>query len=189
MMKVTLWIFLGIFKLCLAVNKTCILKSQAVGICMPITECDIILETLSSGDLSYLQSCQFTGEIGIYCCPLHSSETVIPKLAPLCQKSIQIEKKLRINNTEVSSIAELSFMVQILLREKDFVSAGVLLSEKFVLTSAHTVYVRRSMPIVRLGKVSAVKLRFGDSSLEICDTQMTFIHFRIEQLTLIHFKN
>ncbi|CAG9802236.1 unnamed protein product [Chironomus riparius] len=151
MKQVTLWIFVGIVKLCSAVNETCILKSRTVGICKPIIKCDVILETLTSGDLSYLQSCQTKGEIGIYCCPLHLSKSG-PKLSPLCQKSIQIKENLRINSTEISSNAELPFLVQILSSDKDFIGCGVLLSKKFVLTSAHAVYVRRTMPIVRFGK-------------------------------------
>ena len=161
MKQLTFWIFLGIFKLSSALNESCTLKSGIVGTCKPITECDVILTALYSHALSHLQSCKFTGEIGIYCCPISSSK-ISSKLTHSCQKIIKTKEVLRINSTKYDRESSMfPFMTQIFISDKGFVGSGVLLSEKFVLTSAHAVYVRRSMPIVRLGMVSVMDVSCG----------------------------
>lgn len=151
-----------IFVLCVRTStasaSACITKSGVIGTCKVITECEAITENLNSGDFGDLTPCEFTGSIGIFCCPSIAPQ-IHSQLTNSCQKIHRMREQLRPSiakydkNSAFSSVNELSFMAQIFLPQKGFVGSGVLISESFVLTSAHIVYARRSMPHVRLGKV------------------------------------
>lgn len=132
----------------------CVTKFGVVGTCKAITECESILDNLND-----LSPCDFDGSIGIFCCP-NSLNPMHENITKSCRKNLKMREQLQPNivnydkDSMTSSISELPHMVQVIFSEKGFVGAGVLLSENFVLTSAHIIYVRTSMPVVRLGKVS-----------------------------------
>jgi hypothetical protein len=140
-------------------SKPCTTKLGFVGTCKPITECEYITNLLNLGDLSDLTPCESDGSVGVFCCPATNDNSTKPTLPKSCQKIIDLKERLTPNllnyneNSPTISIAELPHMAQVMFPEKGFVGAGVLISEKFVLTSARAVYIRRSMPVVRLGKV------------------------------------
>lgn len=130
----------------------CTTKHGVLGSCRPITDC---LYDNDVGSLNDLTPCDKVGEVGIFCCIDSSSRNY----SKLCEKAMNLRKDLNISsyNEESSTITvgQLPHMAAVYFHEKGFVGAGVLLNEKFVLTSAHTVYVRRSLPFVRLGKVNS----------------------------------
>lgn len=141
-------------------SKPCTTKLGHEGTCEPITECEYITNLLDLGDLTDLTPCESDGSVGVFCCPMSHQNINKKTLTKSCRKIIDLKQRLKPNrvsynvNSPTSSIAELPHMAQVMFPEKGFVGAGVLVSEKFVLTSAHVVYSRRSMPIVRLGKVN-----------------------------------
>lgn len=139
----------------------CTTKLGLIGSCKPITECEYLTDLLNLGDFSDLTSCDFDGSVGVFCCPLqHKNATNSSNLSQSCQKLVDLKEQLTPNltsyneNSSTISIGELPHMVQVMFPEKGFVGAGALISEKFVLTSAHVVYVRQSLPFVRLAKVN-----------------------------------
>lgn len=154
----------------LSVDSSCATKSGLVGVCKPITDCLYLTEMLNAGDFSDLTSCDLDGTVGVFCCPTNQINATQMVLSASCQKILEMKQQLLPNFVEydamslISSIQELPFMAQIMFPEKGFVGAGALISEKFVLTSARVVFVHRSMPIVRLGRVSWVKNWKFDSS-------------------------
>jgi hypothetical protein len=151
-------LFSAIFAVTLG-SQPCTTKLGLVGSCKPIIECEYLTDLLNLGDFSDLTSCDFDGSVGVFCCPLQRKTATNSNLRQSCLKLIKLKEKLKPNlktYNEVSSIisiGELPHIAQVMFPEKGFVGAGALISEKFVLTSAHVVYVRRNMPFVRLGKV------------------------------------
>lgn len=144
----------------LSVESSCATKSGLVGTCEPITDCLYLTEMLNAGDFSDLTSCDLDGTVGVFCCPTNQTNSPQSTLSESCRKILELKQQLLPNFVEydttssVSSIRELPFMAQVVFPKKGFVGAGALISEKFVLTSARVVFVRRSMPIVRLGRVN-----------------------------------
>lgn len=135
----------------------CMTKQGLTGKCRPITECESLTERLNIGDLTDLTPCDFDGSVGFFCCPLQHKNTSSSSLSQSCLKLVDLKERLTPNlsnyNESTSATGELPHMAQVMFSEKGFVGAGALISEKFVLTSAHIVYFRRSLPFVRLGKV------------------------------------
>lgn len=144
----------------LSVESSCTTKSGLVGTCKSITDCLYLTDMLNAGDLNDLTSCDLDGTVGVFCCPLNQASAIQPTLSESCRKILDLKQQLLPNlidygaRSSETSTRELPFMVQVMFPEKGFVAAGALISEKFVLTSARAVFVRRSMPIVRLGKVN-----------------------------------
>jgi hypothetical protein len=140
-------------------SKPCATKLGLSGTCEPITECEYITNLLNLGDLSDLTPCEFDGSVGVFCCPANHKNSTKSSLSRSCQKLVALKERLTPSlavyneKSPTISIGELPFMAQVMFPEKGFVGAGVLVSDKFVLTSAHVVYFRRSIPVVRLGKV------------------------------------
>lgn len=143
----------------LSADSSCVMKLGLVGVCKPITVCLYLTEMLNAGDFSDLTPCDLDGTVGVFCCPTSQTNATQLTLSETCQKIMDLKQQLQPNFVDydamssVSTIRELPFMAQIMFIEKGFVGAGALISEKFVLTSARVVFVRRSMPIVRLGRV------------------------------------
>lgn len=141
-------------------SKLCTTKLGLSGTCQPITDCDYLTSLLNLGDFSDLTPCESDGSVGVFCCPLNHDISTEPAFCKSCQKIIDLKERLSPNlktyneNSTKISTAELPHMAQVIFPEKGFVGAGVLISEKFVLTSANVVYTRRSIPVVRLGKVN-----------------------------------
>lgn len=139
----------------------CMTKLGLAGTCRPITECESLTELLNVGDLTDLTPCEFDGSVGFFCCPLQPKNSPSSTLSRSCLKLVDLKERLTPNltnyneNSSTVATGELPHMAQVMFSEKGFVGAGALISEKFVLTSAHIVYVRLSMPFVRLGKVIA----------------------------------
>ena len=146
-------------KVSLTLASSCTTKSGLVGICKPITECFYLTELLSaSGDFSDLTPCNSNGTVGVFCCPLNHLSVNHSVLSKPCQRIMELNDSLkpsivRLTKSTLVSFGELPFIAQIIFPEKGFVGTGALVSEKFVLTAAHVVYIRKSMPTVRLGKV------------------------------------
>lgn len=144
----------------LSVESSCATKSGLVGVCKPITDCFYLTEMLNAGDFSDLTSCDLGGTVGVFCCPTIQTNTTHTNFSESCRKILQLRQQLLPNfvdydaTSSVPSIQELPFMAQVMFPKKGFVGAGALISEKFVLTSARVIFVRQSMPIVRLGRVS-----------------------------------
>jgi hypothetical protein len=143
----------------LSLEAPCTTKLSFDGVCKPITDCLYLMDLLNAGDFGDLTSCDFDGSVGVFCCPSIYSNSTPSSISESCQKIIKLKEQLRVNTTSYdqksSSISTGKFphMAQVILPGKGFVGAGALISEKFVLTSAHIVFIRRSLPIVRLGKV------------------------------------
>lgn len=151
------------FSINIASEVPCSTKLGFRGSCLPITDCPYVTELFKSDDLNDLTPCESDGSVGYFCCPSRNSSSSTPSfLSESCRKMLKMKEQLTPNITSYDeksltvSIGELPHMVQVMFPEKGFVGAGVLISEKFALTSAHVVYVRRSMPIIRLGKVIIV---------------------------------
>lgn len=142
-----------------ATPNPCITNLGLNGTCMPITDCRYVTDQLNAGDLRDLTPCETDGTVGIFCCPTDVKVNSEIKFSESCKQIITLKDQLNPKMTKyrenVSNIStgELPFMVQVHFPNKGLVGAGALISEKFVLTSAHIVYVRLSMPFVRLGKV------------------------------------
>lgn len=152
-------IFVAIFEASFG-SLPCMTKLGLIGNCKPITKCEYLTDLLNLGDFSDLTSCDFDGSVGVFCCPvIHKNALNSSNLSQSCQKLVDLKERLTPNLTSYNeksskiSIGELPHMVQVMFPEKGFVGAGALISEKFVLTSAHVVFVRLSLPFVRLGKV------------------------------------
>lgn len=150
-------LILSIVSIGLALNVPCSTKKGFIGTCRPITDCDYISDQLeNNGDFTDLTPCSSNGTVGIFCCPENPSSEAPGES---CRKIIKLKQQLLPNITSYNkqsktvATSELPFMVQVMFPEKGFVGAGVLISEKFVLSSAHIVFIRQSMPTVRIGKV------------------------------------
>ncbi|KAG5683201.1 hypothetical protein PVAND_012497 [Polypedilum vanderplanki] len=160
MMKIIL-VFMLCVKIfhCSVINLHCITKTGHEGTCKSITDCEAFNQNLNEDDINDMSPCDFDGSIGIYCCP-NFVHPLLPQLTKSCNKTLRIKDQMKPHfadfneNSKISSINELPFMVQVMLLEKGFVGSGVLINEKFVLTSAHAVYFRKSMPICRFGKTT-----------------------------------
>lgn len=167
-----------------AFAKPCTTKLGLSGTCESITECDYAMGLLNSGDISDLTSCDFDGTVGVFCCPKDYSNST-SHLNKSCQKLLNLKDQLLPNivphseNSTMISVGEFPHMAQVMLPERGFVGSGALVSEKFVLTAAHIVYARRSLPTVRLGKVNKainwLELNFI--------TQQTEFNFRLHSTT------
>lgn len=142
-----------------AFGEPCTTKLGLSGTCKPITECTYVTDLLNSGDITDLTPCDFDGTVGVFCCPTDYSNSTSSQLCKSCLKLMTLKDQLMpsmSNYNEKSStisVGELPHMAQVMFPEKGFVGSGALISERFVLTAAHIVYTRRSLPTVRLGKV------------------------------------
>lgn len=140
----------------------CVTKSGLVGTCKPITQCLFITDLLNEGNFGDLTACDVhDGSVGIFCCPMNNTNKSNSNINESCLKILNLKEQLAPKVTQYDgkssrvTVGELPFMAQIFFPEKGFVGSGALISEKFVVSAAHVVYVRRSLPIVRLGKVIA----------------------------------
>lgn len=142
-----------------AFGDPCTTKLGFSGTCKPITECSYVTDLLNSGDFADLSPCDFDGTVGVFCCPTDHSNRKSSHLNKSCRKLINLKEQLMPNivsyheKSSIISVGELPHMAQVMFPEKGFVGSGALVSERFVLTAAHIVYTRRSLPTVRLGKV------------------------------------
>lgn len=151
----------------IAASSKCTTKSGSDGNCKPIIDCLNLLND-SDGDFADLTPCTSSdvGIIGEFCCPLTRSNISSRDsyLSESCRKLVQLKEQLNPKlidfgmNSMPSSVGvkvgELPFMAQIIESdESKYLGAGALISEKFVLTSAHIVFGLQKLPTVRLGKV------------------------------------
>jgi hypothetical protein len=149
----------------------CNTKSGSDGICKPISECSFLKELLSNSesDLFDLTPCIETkkdrfGIIGEFCCPLtkpSNNSSQDSYLSKSCCKLVKLKEQLKpklidFGEHSMSEVGvkagKLPFIAQIILDET-FLGTGALVSEKFVLTSAHIVYALQTLPTIKLGKV------------------------------------
>lgn len=152
-------------------SSSCKTKSGSDGICKPISECSILRDLLSNSntDLFDLTPCIISkrdriGIIGEFCCPLtkpSNNSSQDSYLSESCRKLVELKEQLKpklidFSKNSMSAVGvkagELPFIAQIILDET-FLGAGALVSEKFVLTSAHIVHALQSLPTIKLGKV------------------------------------
>jgi len=140
-----------------AAKQACTTKAGQSGVCESISDCPFLLDLLNSGDLSDLTTCDSDGSVGIFCCPQTNFTQIANSKS--CQRIVDLRDQLKPelseykSNSTTASVGEVPFVAQIFLAEKGFVGVGALISERFVLTAAHVVYRRLSLPSVRLGKV------------------------------------
>lgn len=138
----------------------CSTKSGKQGTCKPISEClSIITQFESYEGFSDLTPCNSKSNDRQFCCPPTNKNSNSSEFNKLCENvkklKRQLNPKIRAYNKNTTSVAtgELPFIAQIIFSKRGIVGLGVLISETFVLTSAHILCRKRDKPIVRLGKV------------------------------------
>lgn len=138
----------------------CVTKLGVKGTCKPISDCLSLIAQLKSYEgLDDLSSCASDNNDSLFCCPSTYLPAKFSRSNKLCDNIEKLRYQLMPNipvynkNSSSISIGELPFIAQVIFPERGFVGVGVLISSNFLLTSAHILLHRRSMPIIRLGKV------------------------------------
>ena len=150
-------------------NETCVFHDRNLGTIKLSSDCKTFF--MFSRSIRFQQApCGYVGMVPLICCP---SKSPFKLQSPFTRKVIEECKKFgvrpkdadedikitsRIMNGEISDIGEFPHFASLGYRKNNdeitFDCAGALISQNFVLTSAHCCTHSRVPKIVRLGKVS-----------------------------------